>query len=63
MRNKFTKSAQKALDNSLSVAKSFGHGYIGTEHLLIAVVKSKGVAAVVMGEYGVEVENVWVVIV
>ena len=45
MRNKFTKSAQKALDNSLGVAKSFGHGYIGTEHLLIALVKTKGVAA------------------
>ena len=50
MRNKFTKSAQKALDNSLSVAKSFGHGYIGTEHLLIALVKTKGVAAEVMRE-------------
>ena len=53
MRNKFTKSAQKALDNSLGVAKSFGHGYIGTEHLLIALVKTKGVAAEVMRENGV----------
>ena len=40
MRNKFTKSASKALDNSLNVAKSFGHNYVGTEHLLIALVKT-----------------------
>ena len=62
MRNKFTKSAQKALDNSLSVAKSFGHGYIGTEHLLIALVKTKGVAAEVMCENGVEEEKLRVLI-
>ena len=62
MRNKFTKSAQKALDNSLSVAKSFGHGYIGTEHLLIALVKTKGVAAEVMRENGVEEEKLRVLI-
>ena len=62
MRNKFTKSAQKALDNSLSVAKSFGHGYIGTEHLLIALVKTKGVAAEVMRENGVEEEKLRVII-
>ena len=62
MRDKFTKSAQKALDNSLSVAKSFGHGYIGTEHLLIALVKTKGVAAEVMRENGVEEEKLRVLI-
>ena len=52
MRNKFTKSASKALDNSLNVAKSFGHNYVGTEHLLIALVKTKGVASEVMRENG-----------
>ena len=62
MRNKFTKSAQKALDNSLGVAKSFGHRYIGTEHLLIALVKTKGVAAEVMRENGVEEEKLRVLI-
>ena len=62
MRNKFTKSALKALDNSLNVAKSFGHNYIGTEHLLIALVKTKGVAAEVMRENGVEEEKLKILI-
>lgn len=62
MRNKFTKSAEKALDNSLNVAKSFGHNYVGTEHLLIALVKTKGVASEVMRENGVEEEKLSVLI-
>lgn len=62
MRNKFTKSASKALDNSLNVAKSFGHNYVGTEHLLIALVKTKGVASEVMRENGVEEEKLSVLI-
>lgn len=62
MRNKFTKSAAKALDNSLNVAKSFGHNYVGTEHLLIALVKTKGVASEVMRENGVEEEKLSVLI-
>ena len=62
MRNKFTKSAAKALDSSLNVAKSFGHNYVGTEHLLIALVKTKGVASEVMRENGVEEEKLSVLI-
>ena len=62
MRNKFTKSASKALDNSLNVAKSFGHNYVGTEHLLIAIVKTKGVASEVMRENGVEEEKLSILI-
>lgn len=62
MRNKFTKSASKALDNSLNVAKSFGHNYVGTEHLLIALVKTKGVASEVMRENGVEEEKLSILI-
>ena len=62
MRNKFTKSAAKALDNSLNVAKSFGHNYVGTEHLLIALVKTKGVASEVMRENGVEEEKLSILI-
>ena len=62
MRNKFTKSASKALDNSLNVAKSFGQNYVGTEHLLIALVKTKGVASEVMRENGVEEEKLSVLI-
>lgn len=57
MRNKFTKSASKALDNSLNVAKSFGHNYVGTEHLLIALVKTKGVASEVMRETALRKKN------
>ncbi|WP_164737165.1 Clp protease N-terminal domain-containing protein [Georgenia sp. SYP-B2076] len=34
----FTASARKALEQSLREALALGHGYIGTEHLLLALV-------------------------
>ncbi len=43
---RFTKRAQLAIDMSTDVAKELGHGYVGTEHLLLGLLKEgEGVAA------------------
>lgn len=43
---KFTKRAQRAIDLSTEAAKELGHGYVGTEHLLLGLLKEgEGVAA------------------
>ncbi len=38
MGNKFTQTAERALNATASLAMSFGHTYIGTEHILLALV-------------------------
>ena len=61
MRNKFTKSASKALDNSLNVAKSFGHNYVGTEHLLISLLKETDCLGVrLLNTRGINVQKLYV---
>ncbi len=37
MKNKFTDKAQMVIDGASQVAKGLNHGYIGTEHLLLAL--------------------------
>jgi ATP-dependent Clp protease ATP-binding subunit ClpC len=50
----FTPRAKKVLELSLREALSLGHNWIGTEHLLLGVVREGGgVAAVVLRDFGV----------
>ena len=58
MQSRFTKSAQKALDCAERTAKSLGHNYVGTEHILLGLLKTKGVASEVLQENGVETEKI-----
>ena len=37
MQSRFTKSAEKVLEDAKKAAKTLGHNYVGTEHLLIAL--------------------------
>jgi ATP-dependent Clp protease ATP-binding subunit ClpC len=46
----FTPRAKQTLERSLQEAAAMGHGYIGTEHLLLAVARSDGVAAAVLSD-------------
>ena len=39
MMGKFTKRAQEALQASQQVAAELGHGYVGTEHLLLGLIR------------------------
>ncbi len=41
MSEKFTKKAKDLLNNSSNIAKNYGHGFVGTEHLLLGILKSK----------------------
>ncbi len=41
MPEKFTKKAKDLLNNSSNIAKEYGHGFIGTEHLLLGILKTK----------------------
>jgi ATP-dependent Clp protease ATP-binding subunit ClpC len=55
----FTPHAKKALELSLREAMSLAHGFIGTEHILLGVVRSnEGVAAQVLADGGVDAERV-----
>lgn len=56
MQKRFTKNAEKALDCAKKSAKSLGHNYVGTEHILLGLLKSKGVAAEILQENGVTVD-------
>lgn len=57
MRKHYTKSAEKVLENAGKEALSKGHTFIGTEHLLLALAKTKGVAAEVLHANGVSADK------
>jgi len=56
---KFTERARKVLTLAQEEAQRFNHNYIGTEHVLLGLVKEgEGVAAKVLSNLGVELDNV-----
>ena len=55
MERQFTRQAENALKLAKTTAKSCGHGYIGTEHLLAGLLKEpEGTAGKVLQEFNVE---------
>ena len=42
MQSRFTSKAQEALNYAADTAAMLGHGYIGSEHLLIGLIKAEG---------------------
>ena len=55
----YTVKAKKAIEIAGKMSKSLHHNYIGTEHLLIGLLKeNSGVAAKVLTENGVELEKI-----
>ena len=56
--NKYTQSAQDAIDIATEVARGLSHNYIGTEHLLIGLIVAEGTASKVLDENGVDEERV-----
>ena len=52
----FTPQAKKVLEYAISEARSMGHNYIGTEHLLLGLVREgEGIASLVLRDVGVTV--------
>ena len=55
----YTVKAKKAIDIAGKMSKSLHHNYIGTEHLLIGLLKeNSGVAANILNENGVELDKI-----
>ncbi len=54
MSNRFTPAAENALNQSLYLARTLGHTYIGTEHILLGLLSEKeGVAARILSLRGI----------
>lgn len=59
MQSQFTDKAQKALALAAKCAKSLKQGYIGTEHILVGLVKEEtGVAAKVLSNHGITADKI-----
>lgn len=57
--DKFTERARKVLSLAQEEAQRFQHGYIGTEHLLLGLLREgEGVAAKVLSNLGVDLNKV-----
>jgi ATP-dependent Clp protease ATP-binding subunit ClpC len=55
----FTPRTKKVLELSLREALALGHGYIGTEHILLGIVReNEGVAARILVDLGADAEKV-----
>lgn len=55
----FTPRAKKVLDLSLREALALGHNYIGTEHILLGLVReNQGVASRILVDFGADAEKV-----
>ena len=56
---RFTQRANKAITLAYAAAVEMGHNYIGSEHLLLGLIReSEGVAARVLTEFGVNADDV-----
>ena len=59
MFNRFTERARKVVILAKEEAKRFNHDYIGTEHILLGLVREgEGVAAAVLRSLGLSSENI-----
>jgi ATP-dependent Clp protease ATP-binding subunit ClpC len=57
--DRFTERARKVLTLAQEEAQRFNHNYMGTEHILLGLVReSEGVAAKVLSNLGIELSNV-----
>ena len=57
--DKFTKKAQKVIDISIKCAKDLGHSVVGTEHILLGLIKvEEGIASKILIRLGIESEGV-----
>ena len=57
MKEKFTPNAQNVLAVAYELSEQMGQGYIGTEHLLIALTQCDGVAKDILLQNGVQAEK------
>ncbi len=54
----FTEKANEALNAAMMSAEDLGHGYVGSEHLLLGLLSADGVASSVLSSKGITKEKV-----
>ena len=59
MFERFTPSARRAVERACEEAALLGHGFVGTEHLLLALVSDDGDAGGVLAAFGVSRERLF----
>ncbi|MBU5678168.1 ATP-dependent Clp protease ATP-binding subunit [Alkaliphilus sp. MSJ-5] len=64
MFGRFTERAQRVITLSQQVAQQLGHSYVGTEHLLLAIIKEEeSIAAKALKNLGIEIESIQQIVV
>ncbi|MBV7274482.1 ATP-dependent Clp protease ATP-binding subunit [Clostridium thailandense] len=58
MFGRFTERAQKVLLYAQEEAQGLQHGYVGTEHILLGILREEGIAKKLLNEMGITVEAV-----
>lgn len=56
--NKLTERAQVVILEAENESEKFKHGYVGTEHVLLGILKEDGYAARLLKKHGVDSENI-----
>jgi ATP-dependent Clp protease ATP-binding subunit ClpC len=56
--NKLTERAQVVILEAENESEKFKHGYVGTEHMLLGILKEDGYSAKLLKKYGVDSENI-----
>ena len=57
---KFTQRAELAIENARLAAGEMGHGYIGTEHLLLGIMmENDGLGARILLRHGIDKAMLW----
>ena len=55
----FTECAVEAMEKSLEISRELGSAYVGSEHLLLGLLRvGSGVAATVLNNNGITAENI-----
>ena len=56
--NKLTERAQVVILEAENESEKFKHGYVGTEHMLLGLLKEDGYSAGLLKKYGIEIDNI-----
>ena len=60
MIDRFTQKAREAIRLAVETAEELEHGYVGTEHLLLGLIKEgSGVAGGLLGRGDVDLHSFW----
>ncbi len=53
----FTENGNNAINYAIITAEEFGHTYVGSEHLLIGLLKTEGIAKTILEQNGAKLES------